>query len=282
MSVTHQNTTTGEKLFTLFKYSIYILLCYNIYLFFVDDYAASAHTYSAGIDLSNVMEAFTSTIDTVNWVVLLLLFELETCVISDETLKKKGIKWILMAIRTVCYSLIVYAVYGYFNKFFMLHYVAPFNIDDVCSLAGGPLAMVIDMDEYVFITAENCQMLAGQELVKINNQELISVPAALSSAQGLAWADIINATSWLGVVIVLEVDVWFQLKGLLKGLILRTSTIIKAVLYSALVACAIYWGFQGGFLDFWDALLWILAFVFIEMNLFQWQQETSEKEMQLT
>ena len=78
---------------------------------------------------------------------------------------------------------------------------------------------------------------------------------------------------------ILEVDVWFQLKGLLKGMILRISTMIKAVLYSALVACAAYWGFLGGFLDFWDALLWSIAFVVIELNLFQWQQETNDAKI---
>ena len=32
----------------------------------------------------------------------------------------------------------------------------------------------------------------------------------------------------------------------------------------------------GDFLDFWDAFMWLVAFVFVEMNLFQWQVETSE------
>ena len=61
-------------------------------------------------------------------------------------------------------------------------------------------------------------------------------------------------------------------------MLLRVSTIIKAVLYTALVVCAAYWGLLGGLLDFWDALLWIIAFVFIELNLFQWQQETNESQ----
>ena len=37
-----------------------------------------------------------------------------------------------------------------------------------------------------------------------------------------------------------------------------------------------YWGFVGDFLDFWDAFLWLVAFVFIELNIFQWQVETEE------
>jgi hypothetical protein len=32
---------------------------------------------------------------------------------------------------------------------------------------------------------------------------------------------------------------------------------------------------MGDFLDFWDAFIWLVAFFFIEMNLFQWQEETA-------
>jgi hypothetical protein len=30
-------------------------------------------------------------------------------------------------------------------------------------------------------------------------------------------------------------------------------------------------------LDFWDAFMWLVAFVFIEMNLFRWQAETKSE-----
>ena len=48
----------------------------------------------------------------------------------------------------------------------------------------------------------------------------------------------------------------------------------KLVLYTTLLGAAIYWWFFSDFLDFWDALLWLAAFIFIELNLFQWQAET--------
>ena len=31
------------------------------------------------------------------------------------------------------------------------------------------------------------------------------------------------------------------------------------------------------FLDFWDAFLWLVAFVFIELNVFQWREEREEQ-----
>jgi hypothetical protein len=41
------------------------------------------------------------------------------------------------------------------------------------------------------------------------------------------------------------------------------------LLYTILFAAATYWGFLGDFLDFWDAFMWLVAFFFIEMNLFK-------------
>lgn len=57
----------------------------------------------------------------------------------------------------------------------------------------------------------------------------------------------------------------------------RLANSIKVVLYTTLVMAAIYWGFKGDFLDFWDAALWLFAFVFIELNVFEWQQEIRDQ-----
>ena len=35
-------------------------------------------------------------------------------------------------------------------------------------------------------------------------------------------------------------------------------------------SAAAYRGVKGDFLDFWDAFLWLVAFIFIEMNVSQW------------
>ena len=87
----------------------------------------------------------------------------------------------------------------------------------------------------------------------------------------LAWVDVINATVWLLVVLVLEADVRLQERNLLEGLVLTVSKAIKIVLYSTLFLAAVYWGVKGDFVDFWDAFLWLVAFVFIEMNIFEWR-----------
>jgi hypothetical protein len=79
----------GETVFRAFKYAIYCLLAWNLFLFFQEDFAASANTFGDTVTWRNVVEAYSATIDTAAWVVLLLLFELETAVIPDEKLKGK-------------------------------------------------------------------------------------------------------------------------------------------------------------------------------------------------
>jgi hypothetical protein len=75
------------------------------------------------------------------------------------------------------------------------------------------------------------------------------------------------------VVFVLEVDVRLQEHDRFGDTALRISTVVKVILYSILLLAAIYWGVKGDFVDFWDAFLWLAAFVFIELNVFEWRQE---------
>jgi hypothetical protein len=94
---------------------------------------------------------------------------------------------------------------------------------------------------------------------------------------GLAWIDVINATVWLLVVLVLEIDVRLQEHNRYEGWAYRISGILKVILYTTLLYAAIYWGIKGDFVDFWDAFLWLVAFVFIELNVFEWRQEAHEE-----
>jgi hypothetical protein len=96
---------------------------------------------------------------------------------------------------------------------------------------------------------------------------------ALDAAAALAVIDVVNSGTWLVVVVLLETEVWLQLKDLLSGRVLRVSKFVKAILYAVLFVCAIYGWFYGDFLDFWDAFLWMAAFIFIEMNIFKWQDK---------
>ncbi len=109
------NNPIARKFYVAFKYTVYTLLCINVYLFLAEEIDASAHMFADGITFSKIIEGYAATIDTGAWVILLLLFELETDVIPDEKIKG-WVKYIMHLVRWLCFAFIVYALYGYITK----------------------------------------------------------------------------------------------------------------------------------------------------------------------
>lgn len=269
-----------ENVFRFCKYTIYALLAYNAFLFFGEDLAASAETYGDTVTWRNVIEAYSASIDTTAWVVLLLSFELETAVLPDHLLKGP-VKWGLNALGAVAYFFIIYSFYGYCVKYSIIADVSAFNLADVCSLIGTDFTWVVSLDDYLPIDQASCTALNGQALLQIAGTEIIGTHEALAEAKYLSAIDIINAGDWLIIVFLLEVEVWLQAKNKLSGKMMAASKYTKGFFYMVLFFCAAYWGVEGSFLDFWDAFLWLVAFLFIELNIFRWHAETEEEKEQL-
>lgn len=268
-------TLNRNRIFQLFKYTVYALLTVNIFIFFAEEWAASAHRFVAGVAFEDIIEGFAASIDTASWVVLLLMFELETFVLDDKHFTPR-ITWTLRGLRALCYAFIVYAFYGYVSKLAFLLGVGPLNgISDLCMLTDGAWAYAIDLDEYATLTNGNCASFStASSYLQFPGMTAVVDQAGYTEITRLAWVDVINAGVWLLVVIVLEIDVRLQEQDRLVGAALKASSMSKYVLYSVLLIAAIYWGVKGDFVDFWDAFLWLVAFVFIELNVFEWRAES--------
>ncbi len=268
-----------DRIFQIFKYSVYALLTLNIYLFFAEEWAASAYRFADGIILSDIIQGFAASIDTAAWVVLLLMFELETCVLDDRHFTKR-VAWTLHGLRAICYIFIVYAFYGYLTKLIFLSGTGPLpNVSDICSLVDGQWAYAVDFDEYEILTAANCGSFStANSFLQYPGMFAVVDQTDLTDIIRLAWVDVINSAVWLLVVLVLEIDVRLQERHQLEGLALQLSNITKYILYSILFLAAVYWGIKSDFVDFWDAFLWLVAFVFIELNVFEWRQESAETQ----
>lgn len=265
-------TISSSRLYQIFKYAVYAFLAANVYLFYAEESAAAALQFPNGVGLDQLREAYSATIDTFAWVVLLLMFELETWALDDRHFTRP-VALSLHGLRAVCYVAILFAFAGYVDN--MLSATSVFTvagISDLCRLPPGDWHWAMTLDEYVPITATNCASLSDAgAFVQFQSIPAIVDMTGQTEIARLAWVDVINGAVWILVVLVLEIDVRLQERNLLEGLALRISTIVKFVLYSTLLLAAIYWGFKGGFLDFWDAFLWLVAFVFIEMNVFEWR-----------
>lgn len=276
-AVTHQHYVESPLAFRLFKYGVYCLLAFNIFLFFQEDLAAARETFPNGIGWGQWVEAFSATFDTAAWVVLLLLFELETAVIPDHLLRGR-LKWVLLGVRSLCYTFIVWAFWGYCVKYGLISNLVPLAVADPCTLVDAGRTFIEDLDEYLPLTTESCLALQGQALVQVAGTGIIGTQTAATEAVRLAIVDIVNAGDWLIIVVMLEVEVFLQLKDRLTDRLIRGFKAIKTLLYGTLFLAAAYWGWKGDFLDFWDAFLWLVAFIFIELNIFQWHQEVEEEK----
>jgi hypothetical protein len=266
-----------HRVFTVFKWMVYILLAWNAVQFFQEDLAASAETFGNTITWRNLVEAYSATIDTAAWVVLLLIFEFETAIIPDDKLKGR-LNWFLLAVKSLCYFFIIYAFYGYISKYLVITDLASFSMTDVCSLVGTDWNYVASLDDYPPIDTAACATLQGQDLLQVSGTEIIGTREALDSAWGLAVIDIINAGTWLIIVALLQLEVMLQLGDRLTDRMLSIGKYLKGSLYLILFLAAAYWGVEGTFLDFWDAFLWLVAFIFIELNIFQWHEEVEEEK----
>jgi hypothetical protein len=263
-----------RSVYQAFKYTIYALLTLNIYLFFAEEIAASEHQFRNGVAPGDLIEAFAATIDTAAWVILLLMFELETYILEDEDFTKP-VAFALHTLRAICYGFIVYAFYGYIVNLTSLFNVSSVaDLSNLCALASDQWAYATTLDEFADITAANCGNLSSaSSFLQFDGMRAVVDASGLTAMRMLAWVDVVNAAVWILVVVILEADVRLQEKNLLEGTALRISQILKVLLYSLLFLAAVYWGLAGDFVDFWDAFLWLIAFVFIEMNVFEWRQE---------
>lgn len=263
--------------FQIFKYLVYGLLALDVYLFFVEEFSATSFRFAKGLSLSEIIVAYSGTIDTAAWVILLIVFELETYVIDDEKLKG-WVKWLLNGVSFLSYVVIVYSFYAYNQKLlWTFDFQQLGEAADVCNYVGQ--SWLQELDHFVEITNSNCTSLTSStELWGIPDQNIVADINTLTLTKRLAITDVLNSAAWLLVVIVLEIDVWLQLKHKLKGGFYLANKIIKFFAYFLLLLAAIYWGYTGQILDFWDAFLWIVSFLIIEMNLFKWHEETEEED----
>ena len=128
------------------------------------------------------------------------------------------------------------------------------------------------------MTPRPVQHCRASSCCRFRGTEIIGTREALGSAWGLAVIDIVNAGTWLIIVACWRLEVWLQLRRPVTDRMLRLGKYLKGFFYLVLFLPQLYWGFEGSFLDFWDAFLWLVAFIFIELNIFQWHEEVEEEK----
>ena len=90
--------------------------------------------------------------------------------------------------------------------------------------------------------------------------------AALGYVYEGEWLDAVNSWLWIGVVVLLEFEVRYP-----RAVDRRRARFagVATMLYAGLGALVLVWAWRGEWFDAYDALLWLIAFVTIEIDVLQ-------------
>ena len=254
------------------------MLFLNVLYFMREDFLASDHTFRGGVRWTDLGNAFTASIDTIAWFVLLIILELETYTLEVEQMRGKR-QMLINAISALCYGFILVALVGYIDKAALIYGFEPVTVASACDFVGQYLSMVNELDDYSPLTATSCFLVDGGGAIWVNEaHSMVSGSDAISEARRLALTDVVNASTWVLIVLFLEFDVFLQLRGGMSEKLQKVIRWMKVILYTTLVVCMFYWVWMGDAMGAWDAFLWLLAFVFIEMNMLDWRKEELEEQ----
>ena len=262
------------------KWSVYALVIINFGFYIRNDWVIAGHTLYAGSSILEVSRAFATTIDESAWIILLLLFELETYLLSDEPLSRA--KTLLMqGVRVVCYISLAHTLYAYGVYLTEIYASVPVEgVTNLCQLIEKDLSYAFNLP-YSEINSSNCASLSSANqffYVDPPTFFIVEDAAGLAIEKQLAWIDMFEAIIWLLILLSIEVAVWLQDRNIGQGIIFKGLGIAKLCLYSLLWAAAGYWIYRGHYMFAWDEFVWIAGFVAIEMNIVQWRDEINDAE----
>jgi hypothetical protein len=199
--------------------------------------------------------------------VLIVLFEMETSALAKNLFTGMR-KWVITGLTAACYVVLVYAAYGYATALVDAYQYEPIESKSACYFANTNFAYVDLEARPIELTHENCGTFAGEELFKSPpSDNLIATQTNLLALQKLSWVDVFNAAAWLLVVLLFQVEFSLEQAKKLTRHRLVITIAWKGAAYLVLFGCAIYWTAYSAFIDFWDAWLWLLAFILVDLDL---------------
>tara|TARA_B100000470_G_scaffold87775_1_gene67683 strand:- start:1983 stop:2858 length:876 start_codon:yes stop_codon:yes gene_type:complete len=266
--------------FQLIKLVVYSLLLLNFALYVRNDVVIAAHTLRNGGSLIDWTRSFATTMDESAWIILIILLELETYVLSDKALTRKKMIFMQSA-RFICYGVLAHTLYAYGIYVYQLSGVTLIgNVSNLCQLAGTDVSFATNL-LYTVLDASNCQNLSnGSQFYYTDPPNFIIVTdsAGLIIERQLAWVDLLEAISWLLILLTIEIMVRLQDRDISEGPVISGLNAAKVILYSLLWGAIAYWVYRGHLMFAWDEFVWIAGFVLIEMNIAERRNEFIEDD----
>ncbi|MBT5004050.1 MAG: hypothetical protein HOM90_06135 [Porticoccaceae bacterium] len=264
------------------KIVVYSLLLVNFMLYIRDDWVIAGHILRSESSLLELTRAFATTIDESAWMFLLILFELETYILSDDALSRT--KTLLMqGVRVICYVSLSHTIYAYVINLVEIYGAVPLEgVTSLCQIIDRDVSYASNL-VYTKVSEINCAALSGATqffYVDPPTHFIVEDYVGLVIEKQLGWVDLIEGTTWLLILFTIEVTVWLQDRNISQGMVFKLLTGIKIFLYTLLWGAIGYWIYRAHYMFAWDEFVWIAGFMAIEMNVVDWRNEirVSEKE----
>ncbi|MGZ8225737.1 MAG: hypothetical protein ACXWT3_03745 [Methylococcaceae bacterium] len=120
------------------------------------------------------------------------------------------------------------------------------------------------------LEANGVKAVAENTLQTIRNVLIVIIALVfVSYVQSNEWLDVINSALWFALIALLELEVRWPDKAFEYRQAYWLATV---AVFTGLIALVIAWAWQSAWLDVYDAVLWIVAFASIEIDIFQFLQ----------
>ncbi len=254
------------------KLVVYSLLLLNFLQYALADTEYARHHFHSGWRWHDWTASFATTIDELSWFVILILLELETYLLPDDAFSDSRMRAIHL-VKAVCYLWIGHTVFVYGLDTIRLASATQFSDTTLCAFSEQALTFARNLD-YWELSATNCAQLSSENEFFIFSQgQAITDASGMQIERELAWADLLEAVVWIFILLIIELSVKLQDRGVSSSELLRSATAINYSLYGVLWLIAAYWAYRGHWLFVWDETLWILGFMAISTNLSEWRKQ---------
>lgn len=144
---------------------------------------------------------------------------------------------------------------------------AVFSVSGTLSESLDSVAWLTLLALFEIETAHGERVRARHATALVRGLRIVAAAAVAAAAaryvQERAWLDAANAWLWIAVVALLEWEVRFpHVAQRCRGPVAA----VAITLYGALALLVPLWAWRGEWFDAYDALLWLVAFATIEMN----------------
>lgn len=200
-----------------------LLVNWGYYIFV--DLRAAQYTITAGDTLVDYFNAYATSLDELAWFVMLFLFEAETYWLSDDHINR-FLQRLFIFLRFACYLFLANTVYAYiFNYFELTSSPLMSGITSSCDLLEQSFSFVRNL-AYTAIDANNCNALSSATaLYQIGGDPVVTDAAGIAELKILYAVNIEDAIVWLSVILVIELLVQLQDRGISEGPLILVATI---------------------------------------------------------